>query len=71
MKTRRLFVLADQYGQVVLRKAVSPRRAVIEETGCAHPEKMYIDEADGESRHVGYVAKGRWIGTYLCEPCVK
>ena len=52
------FVAIDQYGDT---KFVNhPRKDLTEYYGVKHADKMYCDDPDGTSRHVGYVVAGHW-----------
>ncbi len=54
----------DQYGDTYhINK--HPRKELLEQLGCKHASKMYVDTKSGDTKHVGYVVAGRWINVYV------
>jgi hypothetical protein len=55
----------DQYGQTYhLGHCKHPRKALLEKLGVSSASKMYIDDKEGNSKHIGYIASGLWITLY-------
>lgn len=63
MELRYKFLAEDQYGQQVWIKD-HPRKELCEHVGTTHAEKMYIDDNDGNSHHIGYVVGRRWFSIF-------
>lgn len=57
----------DQYGHVYKNLGKFPRRALMERLSGA-VSKMYIDDKEGNSKHIGYVIGGNWVTLYKLEP---
>jgi hypothetical protein len=55
----------DQYGGTIhLTGCKHPRKALLETSGRKHAAKMYVDTADGQTKHVGYIIAGCWYTLY-------
>jgi len=61
----------DQYGEVYRNLGLHPRKALLERLGRRHADKMYVDRADGSTRHIGYVVARLWIRLLKVEPWEK
>lgn len=57
----------DQYGQHYTDLGRFPRKALLEQLYSSNAQKMYIDDKDGEARHIGYIIAGLWISLYFIE----
>lgn len=55
----------DQYGTKLLLDGEHPRKELLEILQASHAEKMYIDTASGETKHIGYVVAGMWYRFYV------
>ena len=53
----------DQYGQHY-DGLKHPRKDLLATLGRTHAEKMYVDTAKKEHKHIGYVIAGKWITVY-------
>ena len=53
------FIAQNQYGDTVFIKRF-PRKELLEHTGYASAQKMYLDTTSGKSVHIGYVIGGMW-----------
>lgn len=58
MKTHKVFI--NQYGQVYYAETLKELRTKIP----GHLSKMYCDDKDGKSFHVGYVIGHEWFTMY-------
>ena len=61
----------DQYGTTYHDLGRYPRKALLERLGRKSANKMYVDNKDGESVHVGYVIGGLWVRLYTVNPWEK
>ena len=66
MKTRQ-FMAINQYGET-FHGLTHPRKDLCERLNCKHADKMYIDNNDGISYHVGYVIANNWLNVYEVIP---
>jgi hypothetical protein len=57
----------DQYGTHYVLKE-HPRKELMEQIGCKHVDKMFVDLKSGGSREKGYVIAGHWIDIYEVHP---
>lgn len=57
------YIGIDQYGQHYTLKK-HPRKELMEQLGCKHASKMYVDTKSGETRVKGYVIAKHWIDVY-------
>jgi hypothetical protein len=63
-------IAIDQYGQRYLNLGKYPRKALCERLGRKHVSKMYCDDGNGKSNHVGYVIGGHWLTLYNVTPWI-
>ena len=42
----------------------TPRAQLLERLGVQHADKMYCDTKSGETKHIGYIARGGWWRIY-------
>jgi len=61
----------DQYGHTYHDLGNAPRKALLEKLGSSHAEKMYMDNDQGETKHVGYIIGGLWLTLYKVTPWEK
>lgn len=54
----------DQYGTHYDNLGEHPRKALMDKLYIKHAEKMYVDDKDGNTKHVGYIIGGLWINLY-------
>lgn len=53
------YLAIDQYGnQVKIKKHI--RKELLDHWGMQHAEKMYIDDNEGNTYHIGYIVNGHW-----------
>jgi len=41
-----------------------PRKQLLDKLGASHAQKMYVDDKDGNAKHVGYVVDREWFNIY-------
>jgi len=41
-----------------------PRKQLLDKLGASHAHKMYVDDKDGNAKHVGYVVNREWFNIY-------
>ena len=63
-------IAIDQYGQRYLNLGKHPRKALCDRLGRKHVSKMYCDDGNGKSNHVGYVIGGHWLTLYNVTPWI-
>ena len=54
------YIAIDQYDNKIFVEKY-PRKELMEHVGCSHVSKMYVDNKDGNTYHVGYVISNRWF----------
>ena len=59
-----MFLAIDQYNQKHLLKTKHPRKELLEIFGATSAQKIFCDDKNGESFHVGYRVKGIWFTLY-------
>jgi hypothetical protein len=59
MKLNYNYIAENQFGEVRWIKK-HPRKELIEHCGIKHVNKMYVDDNEGVSHHVGYVIGSNW-----------
>jgi hypothetical protein len=42
----------------------SPRQQLLEKMCSSHADKMYVDDKEGNAKHVGYIVRGEWFTIY-------
>lgn len=57
------FLAINQWGDKVLLRQY-PRKELMKMHGVQHADKMYVDDRDGKSHHIGYVVSGSWYTVY-------
>lgn len=62
------YMAIDQYGQTIHDLGEHPRKALLEKLGRKHAARMYRDQQDGQTYHVGWIVAGRWFSVYAVEP---
>jgi hypothetical protein len=68
--TKKMYMGIDQYGKHY-DGLVNPRKDLMELLYCKHADKMYVDNIDGSTAHIGYVISGLWITIYEVIPFEK
>lgn len=58
------YMAIDQYGQTHHDLGPHPRKGLLEKLGRKHASKMYVDKADGTTKHVGWIIGGLWLTVY-------
>ena len=61
------FIAEDQYGNVFWLRT-HPRKELLEKLGMRDAEKIYLDDKDGNSHHVGYQIGGGTFYVYQVSP---
>jgi hypothetical protein len=54
----------DQCNQKFFLKTKNPRKELLEMLGRTKAEKMFVDDKDGNRKHIGYIIAGHWITLY-------
>lgn len=54
----------DQYDRVYHELGSKPRKELCRQLHTKTASKIYIDNTDGVSKHVGWVVGGRWVSLY-------
>lgn len=54
----------DQYGRLYPDLGPYPRKALLEQLGRKHADKMYVDKLDGSTLHIGYIIARLWLTIY-------
>lgn len=62
------FMAIDQYGETFHALGKYPRKELMNRLASSHAAKMYIDDAQGNATHCGYVIKGHWLTLYEVKP---
>jgi hypothetical protein len=57
------YMAIGSYG-TKLHNLKHPRKDILERMGKTHASKMYIDDKDGNAKHVGYIVGGEWFTVY-------
>ena len=63
----KLYMAIDQYGHTY-HNLKHPRKDLCERLGRTHVDKMYIDDKDGNTYHIGYIIGGLWLRLYEVSP---
>lgn len=58
----------DQFGTTYHGLGRHPRKALMERLGRRSAQRMYCDDRDGTTYHVGWVVAGHWCSVYRVEP---
>ena len=66
--TQTTYMAIDQYGTTYHNLGAHYRQSLLQRLGRTKANKMYVDTADGGTRHVGYVIAGHWLRLYRVEP---
>lgn len=63
----KLFMAIDQHGRTEhgLRH---PRKDLLARYGVQHADKLYEDDQNGRSWHIGYIISGHWFSVYEVRP---
>ena len=59
-----MFLAVDQYNQKHLLKTKFPRKELLEIFGATSARKIYQDDKNGRSYHIGYLIQGMWLTLY-------
>jgi hypothetical protein len=71
-KEKEMFTMGrDQYGQTYHNLGKHPRKELLNRLGRCHAEKMYFEDKEGNSKHVGYVIGRLWVTLYNVTPWEK
>lgn len=62
------YMAVDQYGQTIHDLGPYPRKALLEKLDRKHADRMFRDQKDGPTVHVGWIVAGRWFSVYAVEP---
>lgn len=66
-KTPTVYMGIDQYGNTY-HNMIHPRKELLEKIGASKADKMYVDGADGNTYHCGYIIACCWITLYIVTP---
>jgi len=66
MKTNVKYIATDDHGNTKMIRSDHPRKE-LEAIYCGKVSKMYVDDNDGNTQHVGYVIGNNWITLYKIE----
>ena len=58
----------DQYGNTYHALGKHPRSELMKRLGCKHAERMYVDDLEGKSYHIGWIIAGHWLTIYHVSP---
>ena len=61
------YIGIDQYGDTYPNLEF-PRKSLLERLDRKSAFKIYIDDKDGNTKHVGYLVAGRWVTIYKITP---
>ena len=62
------YMAIDQYGQTYHDLGPHPRKALLEQLGYKKASRMYIDNKDGKTFHIGYVIGYLWLTLFEVAP---
>ena len=57
------FMAQDQYGNT-FHGLQHPRKDLLDQLGRQHADKMYLDDLEGNTHHIGYIIAGHWLTIY-------
>ena len=64
------YMAIDQYGTTHhIGRTSHPRKALLDMLGYKSAQKMYADNSEGETLHVGYIIGGLWLNLFEVTPC--
>lgn len=66
---KKSYMAVDQYGRTYI-DLQHPRKDLCRILGRTHVDKMYCDDKNGNSYHVGYVIGGLWLTLYEVSPVI-
>ncbi len=58
------YLAIDQYGEKYTLNTKFPRKALLEQLNATHADKIYVDDKDGNAKHIGYIISGLWLRLY-------
>ena len=58
----------DQYGQHYDDLGLYPRKELLSRLGASYAQKIFVDNNNGSTVHVGYIVNGLWITLYKVAP---
>jgi hypothetical protein len=64
-------IAKDQYGDTYKLYTKFPRKELLEKFGASHADKIYQDDKNGNSYHIGYRIFNLWLALYKIEPFKK
>ena len=66
----KMYMAVGHYG-TTFHGLKHPRKDLLERMGASRCEKMYMDDNEGKSFHVGYIVAGEWFSIYEVIPMRK
>lgn len=61
------YMAIDQYGNAY-HNLTHPRKELMERIGISRADKMYVDDKQGNTHHIGYVIGPYWLTVYRVLP---
>jgi hypothetical protein len=66
-----MIIAINQYGDKIILQGKHPRKELIEKVeqidGPHKVSKMYVDDKNGQAKHVGYVIGNLWFTLFTCQ----
>ena len=57
-------MVIDHLGVKIQLNSKFPRKELLNRLGASKASKMYVDDKEGNTKHIGYVVNGRWFTFY-------
>ena len=58
------YMAIDQYGHTFHDLGPHPRKALMDRIGRRTASRMFVDAADGEAVHIGWIVGTHWLTVY-------
>lgn len=65
------YMAVDQFGQTFHALGKYPRKALMDRLGYSRAERIYADNSEGKSLHVGWKVGPHWCNVYIVTPMAK
>jgi len=62
-----MYIAIDQNSQHYMIDRY-PRKELLAQFGASRADKLYVDTADGQAQHIGYVIRGLWLHVFRLDP---
>ena len=66
-----LMAIGNDGSTIHLGDTKFPRKELLEKTGYSKADKMFVDDKDGNAKHIGYVIGGVWYQIYEIHEWIK